>query len=348
MKTTIYLVRHGEAEGNAFRRFHGQYDSLLTPTGYLQVEALTRRFESIHIDACYASDLTRTSLTARSIYVPKKLPLHRDKAFREVFVGRWEDFPFGHIETHEPEGMRMFNKEPVKWYLEGAETYAVYTGRFIAAMEKAIKEHEGGVIAIFCHGCVLRGVLAKLFYQDDFSAMPYCDNTAVSKLFCEDGEYSCEYLNDASHLPPEISTFARQKWWRSGGKDFNLWYQPMEELPEGLPTPERDWESYIAMLTHTPVGILSIRKNRVMGLHLLPQYRDCLMEDQLLGQAVSRCRKQGLDFLEADPACIDAPEVLSRYGFNPCEDGLWRLDIDRSRLDWSTPPKDQPARFAPL
>ena len=38
--TTIYLVRHGEAEGNAFRRIHGQYDSMLTPTGFRQVEAL--------------------------------------------------------------------------------------------------------------------------------------------------------------------------------------------------------------------------------------------------------------------------------------------------------------------
>ena len=42
--TTIYLVRHGEAEGNAFRRIHGQYDTLLTPTGFRQTEALARRF----------------------------------------------------------------------------------------------------------------------------------------------------------------------------------------------------------------------------------------------------------------------------------------------------------------
>ena len=62
--TTIYLVRHGEAEGNAFRRIHGQYDSMLTPTGFRQVEALARRFREIPVDACFASDLTRTSLTA--------------------------------------------------------------------------------------------------------------------------------------------------------------------------------------------------------------------------------------------------------------------------------------------
>ena len=41
--TTIYLVRHGEAEGNAFRRIHGQYDTILTPTGFRQTEALAKR-----------------------------------------------------------------------------------------------------------------------------------------------------------------------------------------------------------------------------------------------------------------------------------------------------------------
>ena len=73
--TTIYLVRHGEAEGNAFRRIHGQYDTILTPTGFRQTEALARRFREIPVDACFSSDLTRASLTARAVYLPKRLPL---------------------------------------------------------------------------------------------------------------------------------------------------------------------------------------------------------------------------------------------------------------------------------
>ena len=28
--TTIYLIRHAEAEGNLYRRIHGWYDSLIT------------------------------------------------------------------------------------------------------------------------------------------------------------------------------------------------------------------------------------------------------------------------------------------------------------------------------
>ena len=32
--TTVYLVRHAEAEGNLYRRVHGWYNSLITDNGY--------------------------------------------------------------------------------------------------------------------------------------------------------------------------------------------------------------------------------------------------------------------------------------------------------------------------
>ena len=60
--TEIYLIRHGEAEGNVFRRLHGQYDALLTPRGHRQVPYVRQRFENVHFDACYASDLDRKSV----------------------------------------------------------------------------------------------------------------------------------------------------------------------------------------------------------------------------------------------------------------------------------------------
>ena len=65
--TTIYLVRHAEAEGNAYRRIHGQYDSLITPNGLRQIEALSKRFAEVPVDACYASDLYRTRKTAEAV-----------------------------------------------------------------------------------------------------------------------------------------------------------------------------------------------------------------------------------------------------------------------------------------
>ena len=40
--TTIYLIRHAEAEGNLYRIARGQYNSLLTDRGARQVAALLK------------------------------------------------------------------------------------------------------------------------------------------------------------------------------------------------------------------------------------------------------------------------------------------------------------------
>ena len=37
--TTIYLIRHAEAEGNLYRRAHGWYNSTITDRGYHQIAA---------------------------------------------------------------------------------------------------------------------------------------------------------------------------------------------------------------------------------------------------------------------------------------------------------------------
>ena len=76
--TTLYLIRHAEAEGNAYRRIDGWYNSLITPNGLLQIEALRRRFEPVQIDACSASDLYRTCKPASAIYAPHAPDLPTD------------------------------------------------------------------------------------------------------------------------------------------------------------------------------------------------------------------------------------------------------------------------------
>ena len=108
--TRIYIVRHAEAEGNLYRRIHGQYDSLVTPQGYRQIEALERRFQDIHIDAVYSSDLYRTRMTAKAIYRPKGLPLRLEPGLREIAMGRWEDETWAGGARSDPEEMSRFSR----------------------------------------------------------------------------------------------------------------------------------------------------------------------------------------------------------------------------------------------
>ena len=85
--TTIYLIRHAEAEGNLYRRIHGWYDALITGNGYRQIQALEGRFPGVSVDAVYSSDLFRTKTTAKAISLPKHLELHTDPGLREVHMG---------------------------------------------------------------------------------------------------------------------------------------------------------------------------------------------------------------------------------------------------------------------
>lgn len=290
--TKIYLVRHAEAEGNVYRRIHGQYDSRITPNGLRQVEALRARFQGIPIDACYTSDLNRTCVTARSVYLPKGLELRRDRRFREVNLGRWEDIPFGWLERFEPERMTQFNKEPQLWSVKNSETFPEYTQRFLTALREAAEENDGKTIAVFTHGCVLRGVQYLLGGNE---WPPYCDNTAVSLLDYENGAFQIEYLNDSSHLSDEISTFARQKWWRAGGdrRDFNMWF-------------ETEGETSYAVLRDRRVGHIRVSGRdcekgelRIEDFFLEESHRGRALGAQLLGQAVSLARKMGCGTIAA-------------------------------------------------
>lgn len=317
--TKIYLVRHAEAEGNAYRRIHGQYDSRITENGLRQIEALAKRFSDIPIDACYASDLNRTCMTAKSVYITHNLPLNRDARFREVHLGRWEDEPFGALERFEAEDMRIFNHDPLIWSVEGSETFEIYTARFLQGLREIAQKHAGQTVAIFSHGCMLRGVQYLLSGN---VWPPYCDNTAVSLLEYENGEFRIVFMNDNSHLPEEISTFATQKWWRKGGdrRDYNMWYQELEAGFDGYIRDEKVGRIRVAdgggdVLTITELSLLEDRRGKRLG-------------QQLMGSAVSRARKLGKTRLQVCvPEGARCRSFFLRHGFVPMAGDMLEKDI---------------------
>lgn len=82
--TTIYLIRHGQAEGNLYRRCHSWHNGLLTRKGREQAKTLEQRFQGVHFDAVYSSDLYRAMSTAGAIYRSRGLPLRVDPNLREI------------------------------------------------------------------------------------------------------------------------------------------------------------------------------------------------------------------------------------------------------------------------
>lgn len=235
--TKVYLIRHAEAEGNLYRRVHGWYDSLITDNGYRQIAALEERFRDVSIDAVYSSDLFRTRTTAGAIYKPKGLTLHTDVGLREVHMGWWEDHPWAEIARNDEQMLALFTATSPDWKVPGGESLDEVRQRVGTTILKIAAHHDGQTIAIFSHGTAIRNTLAWFdgLSVADSANRPHSDNTAVSLLEVDGDTVRIVFMDNNSHLSPEISLFSKQTWWRSDvketireKKESNLWYRPLD------------------------------------------------------------------------------------------------------------------------
>ena len=236
--TTLYLIRHAEAEGNLYRRIHGQYDSLITDNGYRQIQALEDRFADVPVQAVYSSDLFRTMTTARAVYVPKGLPLRTRADLREMGMGEWEDRTWAGIDRTHHEMMALFSAGSPDFRAPGGETFPEIRQRGTAAILDIAAKHPDETVAVFSHGTLIRNTLAAFlgygYGSEEMRKLGHSDNTAVTLLEIENGKVRIVYMNDNSHLSTEISTLAQQHWWKKNDQkaDVNLWFAPFDLTQE--------------------------------------------------------------------------------------------------------------------
>lgn len=230
--TTLFLIRHAQAEGNLYRIAQGHFDSCITALGYKQIDALAERFKNVHLDALYSSDLRRTRTTATAITRYHDLEMHTTPRLREICLGVCEGMSFGDMRNYDPVQMDYFNNDPEKWRAEGAETFNECTERLMSVITEIAEANDGKTVAVVSHGMAIRSMLARIMgvKSEDIADLPHGDNTAVTLLYYENGRFTVGYYNDNSHLTPELSTLAKQTWWRkdTGGRDDdNLSYAPL-------------------------------------------------------------------------------------------------------------------------
>ncbi|MBP5169698.1 MAG: GNAT family N-acetyltransferase [Oscillospiraceae bacterium] len=200
--TQIYLIRHTQAEGNRYRMMQGHWDGDVTPLGLKEIDALSARFRNIPVDAVYSSDLTRAVLTAEGVARIKGLPVLQDVRLRELDLGPWESQFFGNITYRFPAEADVFLHDPGNWKIDGAETAYDVMDRAYPALLEIAESHDGQTVAVVSHGVTIRCLMTKIlglsFSPEEI--LPIFKNTAVTKLLFENGSFSVEYMNDASHI----------------------------------------------------------------------------------------------------------------------------------------------------
>ncbi|MCL5435445.1 MAG: histidine phosphatase family protein [Patescibacteria group bacterium] len=160
---TIYLVRHGECEGNTVDRLGG--DTQLTSKGKLQALELGKEFKNIDFSAVFSSKLLRAEQTAQLIIEGRGLSVHKVENLRERHFGKIDGQPVA-------EYIHLFDavkNKPDKehWKLkivDDMESAQEALTRFSKVLREIVNAYLGKKILIVAHGTVMRALLVSLGY----------------------------------------------------------------------------------------------------------------------------------------------------------------------------------------
>ena len=166
MTIKLILIRHGESDGNAQRKFSGFQDVNLTEKGIWQAKRLARRLEGVQVNAVYCSDLKRARHTAEIIFGDRRKDVVVSPNLREINFGIWEGMTFEEIKLREGAKFTSWMENPdEKTIIPQGESLAILNERVMTEVNRILQEHKNEekdkTIAIVCHGGAIRIILCN-------------------------------------------------------------------------------------------------------------------------------------------------------------------------------------------
>lgn len=215
--TKLYIVRHAEAEGNLYQRFHGHTNGQITENGYRQLERLQDYMKERPVDIIYTSDLDRTVATAEAVRAGREIPLIRDNKLREIYAGNWEDMPFTELKEAYPDEFAAWEQDPANCTLPGGESIAALQERAVNEIKQIVAENRGKCIAVVTHGTVIRTLCCyfRRLPLERINAVGWVDNASVTAV--EWGESPHILYEGEKRFLADLSTLDRQDWWQDFG-----------------------------------------------------------------------------------------------------------------------------------
>jgi broad specificity phosphatase PhoE len=160
--TRLLLIRHAEVEPLYQGVFGGRIDMNLSERGHEQAKLLAKFLRGKKFDAIYASPMKRVQQTFA--------PSARNHPVKQVILPGLREIDFGDWTGHGWDAVReKFGIKPYEWLdkielgvVPNGESTVHFRKRVEPCLRRAIRENRGNTVAIFCHGGVIRMMLAIL------------------------------------------------------------------------------------------------------------------------------------------------------------------------------------------
>ena len=193
----IFLIRHGETEGNAARIVQ-RPEIPLSPRGLAQAEALARRLAKEGVARIVSSDLARAVGTADRLERATGAPLSFDPLLQERNFGDIRGTAYDDL------GFELF---ALDYAPPGGETWDVFHARVDRAWEavRALAAATRGDLAVVTHGLVCRSLAGRHLSLADGEVVPErWENSSVTIVEGR-APWRVRLLNSIAHLEdPDI------------------------------------------------------------------------------------------------------------------------------------------------
>jgi probable phosphoglycerate mutase len=188
----LFLIRHGETEGNALRIVQ-RPDIALSPRGVTQAERLAHRLAREGIARIVSSDFARAASTAERLQRATGAPLSFEPLLQERNFGDLRGTPYAEL------GFDMFAPD---YAPPNGETWPLFHARVDRAWAQvqALATATSGSLAVVTHGLVCRSLAARhLILPEDAAVPERWENTSLTIV---DWPAPCRVrlLNCVAHL----------------------------------------------------------------------------------------------------------------------------------------------------
>jgi 2,3-bisphosphoglycerate-dependent phosphoglycerate mutase/probable phosphoglycerate mutase len=164
MRTSIWLIRHGQTRFNQERRYEGTSDSPLTAYGKRQTLALAARLRRVPFYTALTSPSERTRLAAATILDSRRhVTVHGSSDWRETDHGRWEGLTYREVLARYPAEAHARWADGIHGRAAGGESLAEVYARVTAAWHDLLRDHAGDRILIVTHATPIQLVLCATF-----------------------------------------------------------------------------------------------------------------------------------------------------------------------------------------
>lgn len=158
----IILVRHGSTKCAAEGRFCGVSDIPLDPDGIRQAETVAKDLIPEKPSAIFSSPLKRAHSTALATAALTGLPVKVMESLAEADFGDWENLAPDEIERMFPESYSSLKSGGMDFTFPNGERLRDFCARVESASAEIINRADGGCVAVFTHGGVIRYMLCHM------------------------------------------------------------------------------------------------------------------------------------------------------------------------------------------